>query len=161
VPVADPVAAVQAAVPDDATALLVGAADALLGPSDAVSALVAATDVPDGLLQATAPAAPVEAARSEASAPTPAPTDAKGAADGELRWPCSGCDEQVPMSLDICPTCGSSFLSGASGPPSMEIPMVGDISRMSRTQRLVFGVVVAFIVMIGLVVVGAILGHII
>jgi hypothetical protein len=44
--------------------------------------------------------------------------------------------------------------------PSMEIPMVGDVGRMSHTQRLLFGLVVAMGVMVLLVVGAAILGHV-
>jgi RNA polymerase subunit RPABC4/transcription elongation factor Spt4 len=152
VPASEPAVAEHVAVPDVAETLLVGAGDGLLVPGDAVSALIAATDTADELLNpaaAPAPAAP------------PVPAAPPTAASDEVRWPCNSCDEQVPMSLDMCPMCGSPFLSGAKETPSMEIPMVGDLGRMSRTQRLVFGVVVAMGVMVALVAGAAIIGHII
>jgi RNA polymerase subunit RPABC4/transcription elongation factor Spt4 len=148
VPTSDPVVVADVEVPDQAETLLVGAGDGLLVAGDAVSALVAATD-------------PAEAAELPASVPAPAASTAPPrGASGEVRWPCNSCDEHVPMSLDACPMCGSPFLSGAKETPSMEIPMVGDLGRMSRTQRLVFGIVVAMGVMVVLIVGAAIIGHI-
>jgi hypothetical protein len=44
--------------------------------------------------------------------------------------------------------------------PSMEIPMVGDLGRMSQTQRLLFGLVVAICLGVLLVVGAAIVGHV-
>jgi hypothetical protein len=85
-----------------------------------------------------------------------APIDGKGA----VTWPCHRCGEQVEMSLDSCPSCGTGFLAGSTAVPSTRLPVVGDIGRMSRTQRLVVGFVIAVVVMIILVVLATIGGHI-
>jgi hypothetical protein len=138
---ADPVVATHVAVPDDAESLLVGASDALSMPIDA-------------LLQPDAPLAPGSAPQAAAS------TSGEPQVAAEACWPCTKCDERVPMSLDACPTCGSSFLSGTGGAPSMQLPVVGDVGRLSRTQRLLFGLVIAVGVMVVLVAGAAIVGHV-
>ena len=64
-------------------------------------------------------------------------------------WPCSSCGTDNPIAADSCSGCGAGFLAGlreAEG-PLLELPGVGDLTRMSRGQRLgiAFGVVLAFI----------------
>src|SRR5262249_32441632 len=71
----------------------------------------------------------------------------------EAQWPCMACGEQVPLSLDTCPACGAGFLAGATTTASTRLPVVGDIGRMSRTQRLLVGCGIAVGVMILLVLV--------
>jgi hypothetical protein len=78
----------------------------------------------------------------------------------EKTWPCTRCGEQVVMSLDACPACGSGFLAGASTPASMRLPVVGDIERLSRSQRLLAGLGVSLVVIVVLVVLATIGGHI-
>jgi hypothetical protein len=50
-------------------------------------------------------------------------------------WPCSRCGAQVPLALDACGECGAGFLAGAIPPPTMSVPIVGDVSRLSKGQR--------------------------
>jgi RNA polymerase subunit RPABC4/transcription elongation factor Spt4 len=78
----------------------------------------------------------------------------------EKTWPCTRCGEQVGMSLDVCPACGSGFLAGASTPASMRLPVVGDIGRLSRSQRLIAGLGVSLVVIVVLVVLATIGGHV-
>jgi RNA polymerase subunit RPABC4/transcription elongation factor Spt4 len=88
-----------------------------------------------------------------------APAAAAPAEAVEVKWPCSRCGEQVPLSLDTCPACGSGFLAGATTTASVRLPVVGDIQRLSRTQRLVFGLGISLIVMVVLVLLATIGGH--
>lgn len=53
-------------------------------------------------------------------------------------WPCSGCGEINAVELDACVACGTGFLAGlrAEEPPLLALPVVGDVTRLSRAQRL-------------------------
>ena len=98
------------------------------------------------------------------AAPVPAPGPASdpvaeqlpGVVDpvlGAAGWPCSVCGAHVPLLLDACSECGAGFLSGAIPPPTMSVPIVGDVSRLSKAQRfglaagLATGIVVLFVVL--------------
>ncbi|HTW18982.1 MAG TPA: hypothetical protein VME70_02085 [Mycobacteriales bacterium] len=85
----------------------------------------------------------------------PPPVAAKPA----LTWPCAACGENVAMDLDTCPSCGSGFLSGSSDGPSTRLPMVGDITTMSRSKRLVVGLGIAAVVIIVIVLLLTLVGH--
>ena len=64
-------------------------------------------------------------------------------------WPCSACGHVNAISAGVCGACGSAFLSGvrqAEG-PLLALPVVGDLTRLQRSQRLG----VAFVVMLVLV----------
>ncbi len=102
--------------------------------------------------------------RPEPDEPGPVAEAKEGAADpadpAEAKWPCLACGEQVPLSFDSCPACGAGFLAGATTTASTRLPMVGDIGRMSRTQRLMVGFGIAVAVMILLVVIATIFGHV-
>ena len=82
------------------------------------------------------PVPPVPAAAPSAT-PTANPT-----------WPCTSCGTPNSFDRDTCSKCGTGFLAAAhdSG-PLLELPVVGDIARLSRAQRLalVSGVVLVFI----------------
>jgi hypothetical protein len=78
----------------------------------------------------TAPVAPVT---------TPAPT-----------WPCTACGTANPLDRDACVSCGSGFLAGARNEaPLLDLPVVGDLTKLSRVQRfaLAGGVVLAFLLL--------------
>lgn len=74
------------------------------------------------------------------------------ATSGDAIWPCTTCGAGNPISLDACAACGAGFLAGLrdSEGPLLELPGVGDLTRMSRGQRmlLAFGVVVAVIALV-------------
>ena len=93
--------------------------------------------------------APVPVAAAPAPTPAPAPAPAPA---GEPAWPCATCGTPNPFSLDACAACGAGFLSSLreSEAPLLEIPGVGDLTRMSRGQRigLAFGVVLAVIALV-------------
>ena len=81
-------------------------------------------------------------------------------AAGEAKWPCLTCGEHVPLSLDSCPACGAGFLAGATTATSTRLPVVGDIGRMSSTQRLLVGFGIAVVVMILLILLATLFGHV-
>jgi hypothetical protein len=76
-------------------------------------------------------------------------------------WPCSRCGAHVPLLLDACNECGAGFLAGAIPPVTMSVPVVGDVSRLSKAQRfglaagLAVGLIVVFVMLA--TVVGAVL----
>lgn len=70
-------------------------------------------------------------------------------------WPCTACEASNPYSVSVCGACGTAFLGGlreAEG-PLLEIPGVGDLTKLSRGQRLglAAGVVLAISVLTALV----------
>jgi hypothetical protein len=76
--------------------------------------------------------------------------DLPGVVDPQLTaatWPCSRCGAQVPLLLDACDECGAGFLTGAIPPPTMSLPIVGDVQRLSKVQRfgLAAGLAVAIV----------------
>jgi hypothetical protein len=105
-----------------------------------------------------AAAAPDEAA-AEAGPGGAAAEEATEAAE-EAKWPCLRCGEQVPISLDACHSCGAGFLAGSTTSPSAHLPIVGDVGRLSRNQRVGLGFGVSIVVMIILILLATIGGHI-
>lgn len=86
------------------------------------------------LVTAPAPApAPVPAlvpAPVPALVPAPAPS-------GEPTWPCSRCGTANPVAAAACTACGAGFLAGAHDDEALlALPVVGDLGRFSRAQRL-------------------------
>jgi hypothetical protein len=69
-------------------------------------------------------------------------------------WPCSGCGTVNGVELDACAACGTGFLAGLKRdePPLLVLPGVGDLTRLSRGQRLglALGVVLLFVLLVGL-----------
>jgi hypothetical protein len=59
-------------------------------------------------------------------------------------WPCLGCGSIVPMSDDACGGCGRPFLP-SDAMPSLALPVVGDIGRLDRGQRIMVTIVAAFL----------------
>jgi hypothetical protein len=94
------------------------------------------------------------------AAPAPLPGVVDRAPDAAT-WPCSRCGAHVPLLLDACGECGAGFLAGAIPPPTMSVPIVGDVSRLSKAQRfglaagLATGIVLVFLVLATIV--GAVL----
>jgi hypothetical protein len=88
-------------------------------------------------------------AAAPASVPARSPVSA-----GDATWPCAACGTGNPIAASTCASCGSGFLAGlrdAEG-PLLELPGVGDLTRMSRGQRmlLAFGVVLVFVALTAL-----------
>ena len=72
-----------------------------------------------------------------------------GPAAAEPTWPCSTCGATNVLAADVCASCGAGFLAGLrETEPLLELPGVGDLTRLSRGQRLMiaFGVVGAIVV---------------
>jgi len=71
------------------------------------------------------------AASSRIRLPAPRAGDAGG-------WPCSGCGQTNPVELMTCAACGTGFLADLrrqSG-PVLALPLVGDVTLLSRGQRM-------------------------
>lgn len=97
-------------------------------------------------------AAPAPVVRPLDPLTAPAPALGLPARDGnEPTWPCTTCGAANPIAANACTACGAGFLAGLreSEAPLLELPGVGDLTKMSRAQRLgiAFGAVVAFIVL--------------
>jgi hypothetical protein len=117
----------------------------------AVPPLPSAPPVPPGVPPEAI--APVVGASSE-----PLPPASGGEPVAGPSWPCTTCGAVNPMASDVCAACGMPFLSGLRGQeaPLLELPGVGDITRLARGQRLALagGVVLAFVlltVIVGLI----------
>lgn len=75
-------------------------------------------------------------------------------------WPCPQCGAAVPIELDMCNSCGAAFLSGAAGKVAVKLPMVGDVTRMSSSQRLFMALGVGFGLMVILIALLFLGGHV-
>ena len=66
-------------------------------------------------------------------------------------WPCAACGTANRLERDTCAGCGAPFLSGLrdTEAPLLELPLVGDLTRLDRSHRLALaaGVVLAFLVL--------------
>lgn len=92
--------------------------------------------------------APVPAPQPATSSPTSSPTRGLGG------WPCGGCGHVNAVELDVCSACGSGFLVGlrTDEPPLLVLPGLGDVTRLSRAQRIgtACGAVLVVLVLVAL-----------
>jgi hypothetical protein len=69
-------------------------------------------------------------------------------------WPCATCGASNALTESSCTACGAGFLAGLkeSEAPLLVVPGVGDVTQLSRAQRLglAAGVVVAVLVLTAL-----------
>jgi hypothetical protein len=106
------------------------------------------------------PALPPEAAVDEAPAyrplpvsgpdPLTAPLDVVTSPVSGPSWPCPACGTVNPMADDVCSTCGRHFLAGArDDSPLLELPVIGDITKLSRGHRvgIAIGAVLAIVIL--------------
>lgn len=109
---------------------------------------------PEPVVAAPAPGpAPVRIAPAHPLYP-PVPAAAE---TGERTWPCQGCGQQLPMSVDTCPSCGAAFL--AAGPtPSLSLPVVGDLAARSKGQAFAIAAALGLGAAVVLVAIIALLG---
>ena len=109
--------------------------------------------VAEPVAAAPAPLAPVVRALDPLTAPAPALGLPPKPGD-EPTWPCATCGAANPIAANACTSCGAGFLAGLreSEAPLLELPGVGDLTKMSRGQRLgiAFGVVLAFVALTAL-----------
>ena len=89
-----------------------------------------------------APAAPLPPHPILDAPVSQAPAVARRPSEG---WPCLGCGALVPLADDACSQCGRPFLPSDTM-PALALPVVGDLSRMERPQRIVTLVVLALVV---------------
>jgi hypothetical protein len=83
--------------------------------------------------------------------PLTAPLEAVTSPVTGANWPCAVCGTVNPMASDTCSACGRHFLAGVreDAAPLLELPVVGDITKLSRAQRfaVAFGVVFLFLLL--------------
>ena len=79
----------------------------------------------------------------------PVPGPQAGGGREEPTWPCAACGTANRLERDTCSGCGAPFLSGLrdAEAPLLELPLVGDLTRLERSHRLALaaGVVLAFV----------------
>lgn len=78
----------------------------------------------------------------------------------EPSWPCGSCGAGNPLTSDACAGCGAGFLAGLreAQAPLLELPGVGDLSRMSRAQRMALALAVVLVVVALTAALGLLLG---
>ena len=109
-------------------------------PQPVAAAAVAApapAAVPAPVVPAPAPAAPVAQQADPLDPATPVSVAAAPAPERKLGWPCTSCGETVSFDMTFCPDCGSSFLPSERETVSFRLPLVGDITRLSKGEKLV------------------------
>jgi predicted amidophosphoribosyltransferase len=77
--------------------------------------------------------------------------------EAPVSWPCAQCSAQVPMSSDVCPSCGASFLT-AGTLPTLKLPVVGDLASRSKGQQFAIAGAVGLGASVVLVAIIALLG---
>ncbi|MDT7538999.1 MAG: hypothetical protein QOI82_2584 [Actinomycetota bacterium] len=90
--------------------------------------------------------------------PLTAPLDAVSSPVTGPSWPCAACGTVNPMANDTCSTCGRHFLAGLreGQAPLLELPVVGDITKLSRGQRFAVAFGAVFVVLVLTVLLGLI-----
>jgi len=140
-------AAVPAPAPPDSdysqpgTAPRHAAPDPLTAPL--LDVVMPALDAFGGTPVAAAPAAPV-AAPAAPVAPAPVVPGPRS----EPTWPCTACGTTNPLAATLCSVCGTPFLAAASSTPKLVLPVVGDLTALSRGQRIVAALGVAAVLMV-------------
>ena len=99
---------------------------------------------------------PAPTAAPEGTAAAPAgglPTGDRPVRRGLGGWPCTVCSAVNAIDLDTCTECGAGFLAGAAGAePGLVVPGIGDLTKVSRAQRLAMagGIALLFMVLVAL-----------
>ena len=70
-------------------------------------------------------------------------------------WPCTRCASDNPFTASVCGTCGGAFLAALKDEekPLLVLPLIGDVGKLSRGQRLgvAAGVIAAIMVPLALI----------
>jgi hypothetical protein len=92
--------------------------------------------------------------------PLTAPLDAVTSPTTGPSWPCSACGTVNPMAGDTCSACGRHFLAGLreDQAPLLELPVIGDITRLGRGQRFAIAFGAVFVVLVLTLLLGLIFG---
>ncbi|MCW2543383.1 MAG: hypothetical protein JWM40_935 [Frankiales bacterium] len=85
---------------------------------------------------------------------TPSPLD-DPVPDVGPTWPCSACGTSNPIAAAKCGACGAAFLATVAleSRAALVLPVVGDLTRMSRSQRLLVAMtlVVALVLFVAVI----------
>lgn len=98
---------------------------------------------------ATAPAFdPLTAPAEALGLPSALAPGAAAAVGSASVWPCAACGAANSYAVSVCGACGTGFLAGLreSEGPLLELPVVGDLTTLSRGQRLGLAAVVVLAV---------------
>ena len=93
---------------------------------------------PPGLVAPSAPTAHAEH--------SPGTGTGTGTGNSTATWPCAGCGSAVSMDLDVCPSCGLTFLGGLHAAEQPRHPALARLSSMSRGGRLAAGASVGVLI---------------
>jgi ribosomal protein L40E len=131
------------------------------GVAAAARAEIAVAPTAAAAMRATVTAASADVLDATTPLPTEPPSAGAAPAAATPTWPCTRCGAKVSLDLDACPECGAGFLAGAaSSTVSMKLPVVGDVSRMSKGQRLMMAAGFAVVLMLLLLLLAEVGGHI-
>ena len=95
-------------------------------------------------------------------APVAAPAAAAGGvavATAPRGWPCMACGAVMSLDEDACTQCGRPFLP-SEATPSLNLPVVGNVGRLDKTQRVVLMVVGVVLVTLACVVLAFLFGNV-
>ena len=111
-------------------------------------------DLRSGAAPPASPAAPPASSATGPPSVSPA-APAHGAAqavvpDGAATWPCTACDTRNPLDAAVCAACGTGFLATlrAAGEPLLVLPVVGDLTALTRAARLGLAAAVVLLVVL-------------
>lgn len=107
------------------------------------------------LRPAPAPVAPPVAVPAPVAVPEQPLAEAPAETSAGAGWPCATCGHLNGLTASTCAACGAGFLAALreADAPSLVLPGVGDLMRLSRGQRigLAAAVVLAFVALTALV----------
>lgn len=106
-----------------------------------------------------APAGP-SAEASDVLVAEPASAAAADAEAAAVTWPCTRCGVANRIDATACACCGAGFLDdlrSADG-PSLVLPVVGDVGRLSKGQRYGVAGVLVFLVLLVVALLGVLTG---
>lgn len=101
----------------------------------------------------TSPLAFVTEPHAAPGSAVPHESVARTAEGAQAQWPCTICHAESPVEAATCIHCGSAFLAAAAANLAVRLPLIGDITRLTRTQRALaaLGVVIALLVPLALI----------
>lgn len=72
-------------------------------------------------------------------------------------WPCATCGSPNQLEASSCSACGAGFLAGTTARPTLVVPGVGDLSQLTRSQRLLVAAAAALVLILPIVLITALM----